>query len=150
MIKLKVNPKNQACSHDHARCMVLYCSPSLIQVPLKPKEDWIKRVHGRIKSKDRFTILTEWAWSYWSIAPIGYFAPIPYFALIAYFIGYRSKEAIREVYIKVYYSYKEVVIIGVKICYRSTALIAYFAPITLFCSNSLFYRLSEHKTLSYF
>ena len=51
---------------------------------------------------------------------------------------------------KVYYSYVEVLIIGAKRCNRSIAPIAYFVPITLFCSDSLFYRLSEHKDLSYF
>ena len=50
---------------------------------------------------------------------------------------------------KVYYSCIEVVIIEAITCYWSIGLTAYFAPITLFCSDSLFY-ISEHKDLSYF
>ena len=51
---------------------------------------------------------------------------------------------------KIYNSYVEVAIIGAKTCYQSIVPITYFALITLFCSDSLFYRLLVHKALSYF
>ena len=51
---------------------------------------------------------------------------------------------------RMYDSYIEVSIIGAKNYYQSIVPIAYVAPITLFCSDSLFYKLSEHKELSYF
>ena len=45
---------------------------------------------------------------------------------------------------KVNYSYTDVVIVVSKTCYVSIAPMAYFVPITLFCFDSLFFRLSKN------